>query len=208
MTMIAPDRRTFFRTLGVTALAGLGATTLAPSASAAGESLLPTTYLQQPNFFYCGPTAVWIALSAKVQPPSLDTLAAELGTTSAGTNFGAISPVLTNRLPGAVYRDQWMAGTGASEADASLLWDRAVTNVDAGYATVCNWWVLAGQYPSWGGNASDIFHFVTIDGYDTEYRTLRVADPAGATLVSGLPAHHWLTPQQVAGYCAGRGYFW
>ncbi|GAA1314577.1 C39 family peptidase [Brachybacterium tyrofermentans] len=208
MTTSAPDRRTFFRAVGLTAAAGLGTAALAPAATAAGETVLPTTYREQPNFFYCGPTAVSIALSAKVTPPSLDTLAAELGTTDNGTNFGSVSPVLTNRLAGATYRDQWMAGTSASDADADLLWDRATTNVDDGFATVCNWWVVAGDYPNWGGNTSDIYHFVTIDGYDADARTLRVADPAGSTLTASLPSHHWLSPKQVATYCAGRGYFW
>lgn len=208
MTIEAPDRRTFFTALGVTALAGAGTLTLTPRASAAGEVVLPTTHLQQPNFYYCGPSAVSIALSAKVAPPSLDTLAAELGTSNNGTNFGAVSPVLTNRLPGATYRDQWMAGTSASDAETNLLWDRAVANVDSGFATVCNWWVVAWEYPNWGGNASDIFHFVTVDGYSAENRTLRVADPAGTTLSAELPTHHWLPVAQVATYCAGRGYFW
>ncbi|HEX7350743.1 C39 family peptidase [Brachybacterium sp.] len=208
MTTIAPDRRTFLKTLGVTAAAGLGTLTLAPRASAAGEVVLPTTYQQQPNVFYCGPTAVAIALSATVRPPGLDTLAAELGTTDNGTNFGAVSPVLTGRLADATYRDQWIAGTNATQADADLLWERATTNVDTGYATVCNWWVVAGDYPNWGGNTSDIFHFVTIDGYDSAHRTLRIADPAGSTLTDALPSHHWLTVEQVATYCAGRGYFW
>ena len=208
MTTIAPDRRTFLKTVGVSAAAGLGALAITPRAEAAGAVVLPTQYQQQPNFFYCGPTAVAIALSAKVQPPSLDTLAAELGTTNNGTNFGAVSPVLTARLPGATYHDQWMDGTTASPADADLLWERATANVDDGFATVCNWWVVAWEYPNWGGNSGDIFHFVTIDGYDASNRTLRVADPAGSTLSSALPSHHWLSVQQVATYCAGRGYFW
>ncbi|HJF50046.1 MAG TPA: C39 family peptidase [Brachybacterium paraconglomeratum] len=207
MTTIAADRRTFLKTLGVTAAAGLATLAVAPRASAA-QTVLPTTYQQQPNFFYCGPTAVAIALSAKVQPPSLDTLAAELATTDSGTNFGAVSPVLTARLPGATYRDQWMESTSASQADADLLWERATTNVDDGFATVCNWWVVAGEYPNWGGNTGDIFHFVTIDGYDAANRTLRIADPAGSTLSASLPSHHWLSVEQVATYCAGRGYFW
>lgn len=42
----------------------------------------------------------------------------------------------------------------------------------------------------------------------TTYRTLRVADPAGSTLSGSLPSHHWLGVDQVATYCAGRGYFW
>lgn len=208
----SPDRRTVLRAAGLTipalAAAGIGAIAGAPAARADAETLLPTTYQQQPTFFYCGPTAVAIALSAKISPPGLDALAAELGTTEAGTNFGAISLVLTAHLPGATYRDQWMAGSAASAADADLLWSRATANVDSGYATVCNWWVGAGEYPDWGGNTSEIFHFVTIDGYDSEHRTLRIADPAGTTLTAGLPSHHWLTPQHVATYCAGRGYFW
>lgn len=208
MTTIAPDRRTFLKTLGVTAAAGLGTLAIAPRASAADDVVLPTTYIEQPNFFYCGPAAVSIALSAKVQPPNLDTLAGELATTDAGTNFGAVSPVLTARLLEATYRDHWIEGTSGTAAETDLLWDRAVANVDTGYATVCNWWVVAGEYPNWGGNTSDIFHFVTVDGYNADHRTLRVADPAGATLSASLPSHHWLPVDQVATYCAGRGYFW
>lgn len=206
------DRRGFLRAVGLTALAGAGTATAlgvsSPSASAAGQTVLSTTYLQQPNTYYCGPTAVSIALSAQVTPPDLGTLGAELGTTPGGTNFGAVSPVLTARIPGATYHDQWMASTTASAADADLLWDRATANVDSGHATVCNWWIMPGAYPNWGGNAHEIYHFVTVDGYDADQRTLRVADPAGTTLSASLPDHHWLPVQDVASYCAGRGYFW
>lgn len=201
------DRRHFIRAAGATAVGG-GLALLTTPAAFAAEETLPTTYQQQPNFFYCGPTACAIAISAKADPPSLDTLASELGTSDAGTNFGSISPVLTNRVPGATYRDQWMDNTSATQADADLLWERATTNVDDGYATVCNWWVMPGEYPDWGGNTSEIFHFVTCDGYDPDKKTLRIADPAGSTLSPDLPSHHWLTAQQVATYCAGRGYFW
>lgn len=36
----------------------------------------------------------------------------------------------------------------------------------------------------------------------------RTSDPAGSTLSASLPSHHWLSVEQVATYCAGRGYFW
>ncbi|UQN29695.1 C39 family peptidase [Brachybacterium kimchii] len=202
------DRRTLLHRAGLSALALSGIAAAAPVASAATSKNLPTTWQQQETVYWCGPTAVAVALSALGDAPSPAALADELGTTQAGTNFGAVSPVLTAHSPGAAYRDQWMESTTASEADADLLWERATANVDDGFATVLNWWVMPGEYPDWGGNTGEIFHFVAVDGYDPDERTLRIADPAGTTLSADLPQHHQLPVQQVATYCAGRGYFW
>ena len=206
-------RRTLLRTLGAgTALIGTGALVAPASAytpRTRGEKIEPTTWQQQVTQYYCGPAAARIAVSARDStPPSQGTLASALGTTTNGTNFGSMAPVLSRFVPNAVYRAEWMGSMTATTAQGNLLWDRATKNVDDGYATVCNWIVLPGQYPKWGGNRGTIYHYVTIDGYDTRYRTLRISDPAGSTLSSSLPHRYWLPAQSVANYCAGRGYFW
>lgn len=208
------DRRTFLRTAAASAvLLGTG-TALAPSAGAytprtTGEKVLRTTWQQQVTTYYCGPAAARIAVSARTSSlPSQQSLASALSTTTAGTDFGRMAPALSRVVPGSRYSGQWMAGSTATSAQVTALWDRATQNIDAGYATVCNWIVLPWQYPAWGGNSASIYHYVAIDGYDTRYRTLRIADPAGATLSTSLPARYWLSAADVAGYCAGRGYFW
>ncbi|PWH07709.1 hypothetical protein DEO23_03565 [Brachybacterium endophyticum] len=205
------DRRTFLRTTGLSALALGAGTTLLPAATAtaaAGETLLPTTWQQQSTLYWCGPTAVAIALSARGEAPTPDSLAGELGTTDDGTTFGAISPVLNAHTPDKTYTDHFMESMTATKEDADLLWQRATNNADNGFATVVNWWVLPGEYPGWGGNDKDVQHFLTIDGYNADEGTLRIADPAGATLSDSLPQRQWLSAQQVATFCAGRGYFW
>lgn len=203
------NRRDLLRTAGFGAVAiGTGALT-APVALASSQKVLKTTWQQQKTGYYCGPTAVAIAVSAKTTPPSQDALASEMGTTSsAGTGRDAVIRALTNHVPGATYHDQNMPSTSASQADADLLWSRATKNVDGGFATVCNWMILAGQYPNWGGNAHTIYHYTVIDGYDPDGKRLHIKDPAGVVLSSSLPHEYWLTAQQVANFCAGRGYAW
>lgn len=208
------DRRTLLRSAGASVvLLGTGAA-VAPAASAytprtKGEKIEPTTWQQQVTTYWCGPAAARIAVSARNStPPSQQTLASALGTTTGGTNFGNMAPVLTRYVPNANYTAQWIDSWTATTTQVNTLWDRATKNVDDGYATVCNWIVLPGQYPTWGGNRGTIYHYVTIDGYDTRYRTLRISDPAGATLSSSLPSRYWLPVARVANYCAGRGYFW
>lgn len=211
MAPVTLDRRNFLRTTGLGALAlGSGLAVGATGANAAEPKELPTVWQQQIEFYFCGPTAAAIAISAKGEAPSQQDLAAQLGTApDTGTNFGAMAPVLTDHLPGATYREHNMIGQDtANDADADLLWERATKNVDGGFATVCNWVVVPGDYPNWGGNQSTIYHFTTIDGYDPDARTLRISDPAGATLSPDLPHQYWLPVKQVAIYCAGRGYFW
>lgn len=209
------DRRSFFRAAGATALVGGTGAVLAPSASAyvprtQGERIKPTTWQQQYTTYWCGPAAARMAISARTTAlPSQQALATAMRTTAnAGTSFDWMRLGLTANVPGAVYTGQWMGNEWATATDVTNLWNRATKNVDDGYATVCNWVVNAWQYPYWGGNAGRIYHYVTVDGYDTRYRTLRISDPAGSTLSSGLPARYWLKVADVASYCAGRGYFW
>lgn len=203
-------RRGFLRAAGIGALALGTPLAFTTPAMAAGKKELKTTWQQQSTGYYCGPTAAAIAISAKATPPSQDALAKEIGTSSqVGSGRLEVAAAMTRHTPGATYRDHDMTGSQtATKADADLLWKRATKNVDDGYATLCNWLILPGQYPDWGGNKGEIGHFVVIDGYDSAAHKLRIADPAGVVLSQSLPHYHWLSAQQVANFCAARGYAW
>lgn len=196
------DRRAALRAVGITALAGFGTAALATPAVAADHTV-PYDYVAQPNFFWCGPSAVHMAITAKTGSPGLDTLAAELATTQDGTNFGAVSPVLTARIPGATYRDQWIAGNDATPDEKAVFYDRVKTNIDTGFATVCNWVVPPGSYPNGYQNGSTIYHFTTVVGYN-DNRDLLIADSAN---FNGVGVY-WVPSDRVATLCALRGYFW
>ena len=60
-----------------------------------GERVLATPYSAQPNGYYCGPTAVHMALALRGVSPGISALAAELGTTSVGTGP---TPIVTASL--------------------------------------------------------------------------------------------------------------
>lgn len=210
---ITLDRRTFLRgatagaaVLGAGAIATQSAQAYTPKTS--GERVLATTWQQQINGYYCGPASARIAISARTSSlPSQSTLASQLGTTSSGTNFSAMAPVLSNRVPGAVYRSQWLNAGDTSAAYTTALWDRATKNIDDGFVTVCDWVIYPGGYPKWGGNTSKMWHYVAIDGYDTRYRTLRICDPF-AGRVAAVKPRYWVPVQRVTELCAERGYFW
>ncbi len=195
-------RRNMLRATGLTVLAGFGAAGLAAPAQAADHTV-PHEYVVQPNFFWCGPSACHMAITAKTGSPGLEALAQQLGTTENGTNFGAISPVLTQNIPGATYRDQWIAGNDATPEEKAVFWDRVKANIDTGFATVCNWVVPPGSYPNGYQNGSTIYHFTTVVGYN-DNRDLLIADSANFNNV-GV---YWVPSDRVATLCAERGYFW
>ena len=214
MTPTDLDRRGLLRTAGVGALALAAGTAAldatAPEAHAATAKTLRLTWRQQPTTYYCGPTAASFAVAVRTGgKPDINAIARRLGTTTAGTNFGAMAPGLTALVPGGTYRAENMIGQqDATPAQVTALWNRARKNVLDGYGTVCNWVVPAGHYPNWGGNTGTIWHFTTIIGFDDAKKTLTIADPAGATLSSKLPHTYALPVGRVATLCADRGYFW
>lgn len=97
------DRRTLLKTGAISALAvaaGSAATlTSAAPAQAANWVVLNHEYQAQATGYWCGPAATRIALSARIAPPSQQTLANALGTTVNGTDYiGQVTGVLNNYL--------------------------------------------------------------------------------------------------------------
>lgn len=194
-------RRSALRAAGATVLAGFGAAVTAPAFAA--DHKLKYEHVVQPTFYWCGPSAVHMAITAKTGSPGLEALAQQLGTTQDGTNFGAIAPVLTQNIPDATYREQWIAGGDATPEEKAVFFDRVKKNIDTGFATVCNWVVPPNSYPNGYANGSTIWHFTTVVGYN-DNRDLLIGDSANFNGVG----EYWVPADRVATLCAERGYFW
>ena len=98
--------RTRLLAVPITVLAAVGTTLLAPAAAsafpvltsnvhAAADHTLQVDYQVQETGYWCGPAATRIALSARGVYRSQSQLAAELGTTTGGTDWiGQVTGVL------------------------------------------------------------------------------------------------------------------
>lgn len=177
------DRRSFFRAAGATALVGGTGAVLAPSASAyvprtQGERIKPTTWQQQYTTYWCGPAAARMAISAR--------------TTALPSQQALATAMRTTANAGTSF--DWMRLGLTANVPGAVYTGQWMGNEWATATDVTNLWNRATKNVD--------------DGYDTRYRTLRISDPAGSTLSSGLPARYWLKVADVASYCEGRGYFW
>lgn len=173
----------------------------------AGEWVLPTRYTAQPNSYTCGPTATHMALALRNASPGVWALASEQGTSPTyGTSAGAVLQSL-RRHSGAPYEAAYLYGEGGNAYENNLIFNRVAEDVDGGFAVVANVWAPAGAYP-YGHNTSFVKHFFVVDGYDTNYGTVRISDPGAYYL--GTPAQYWITKADLAYLVSGTpgGYMW
>ena len=76
---------------------------------------LKHTFAYQPNYYFCGPAATRIAISAHRKAPSVYTLAKQLGTTTNGTNSAVdITRVLNTYIGGNRYQTTAIPGRTAT----------------------------------------------------------------------------------------------
>jgi hypothetical protein len=163
--------------------------------------VLKYTYEGQPNFYYCGPAATRIALTARNVRLSQDDLAARLGTTMNGTNSALdTTRVLNEVTKGDFYRTQEIRGGAATPAQMDRLQADAVRAISNGYAIVAN---VAGNATDadggWHGYPGG--HYVAVVGYRDSGRQVKIADPANPSVSS-----YWITTIDMANWMATRGY--
>jgi hypothetical protein len=173
----------------------------------AGEWVLPTRYTGQPTSYTCGPTATHMALALRNASPGVWALASEQGTSpDYGTSASAVLSSL-RRHSGAPYEAAYLYGEGGNAWENNLVFNRVAEDVDGGFAVVANVWAPAGAYP-YGHNTSFVKHFFVVDGYDTNYGTVRISDPGAYYL--GTPAQYWITKADLAYLVSGTpgGYMW
>jgi hypothetical protein len=151
----------------------------------------------QPNGYYCGPAATRIALSAHDTPPTFDSLAGELGTTTAGTNsIDDITRVLNAHEGPDRYRATHLDGQVTDQQLEQLRTD-VQTAISDGDAVVAN---IAGKVTDTAGETHKYMggHYLTITGYTDDGHTVTITDPADKVGSNNyqLPIDtmaHWMT---------------
>jgi hypothetical protein len=159
-------------------------------------------YQRQPNFFYCGPAATRMALTARGHAPSQDEVAGLLGTTVNGTNSAEDTTRVLNSVDGTnFYRTTAIPEQAATPAEMDRLQADVVRAISAGYPVVANIIGTAadidgGVYSYPGG------HYLTVISYTDEGRLIKIADPAN---LAG-DGTYWMTTITLAHWIASRGY--
>ncbi|MEH1098095.1 C39 family peptidase [Micromonospora sp. CPCC 205561] len=163
------------------------------------ERVLGVEYQAQPNFYYCGPAATRIALSALGRPLPQDEVARRLGTTEAGTDSALDITRVLNELTGGKYRTTEIPGPVAKPEQVERLRSDAVAALDQGRPVVAN---IKGTAVDTAGSPHSYEggHYLTLVGYRDGGALLRVADPAAPE------GEYWMTLEKVANWVAERGY--
>ncbi|WP_426505802.1 C39 family peptidase [Dactylosporangium sp. McL0621] len=174
----------------------------APAPAVVADLELPYQFAWQENFYYCGPAATRIALTARNLFPSQSQVAQALGTTVNGTNSSQDTVRALNAYTGGgFYSAHFIPGQSASAEDVEELKRSVVNAVGHGYAVVAN---IAGSTVDDGGHAHAYpgGHYLTIVGYHNGGDTVKIADPADALGVGS----YTLSVKKMADWIALRGY--
>jgi Peptidase_C39 like family len=159
------------------AVPSASATSVAPRAVKAAAKTLPFTWYGQERYYYCGPASSKIALSARISPPSQDTLAASLGTTTNGTDDTSNVVATLNRFLNTTWYERKPVNDPPTQAQRDLLKQDLVFDIDRGWPIVAN--VVSGWRPP-GYPSGTIYHYVAVVGYADNGDSAVIADPAGA----------------------------
>ncbi|RLL69355.1 C39 family peptidase [Streptomyces sp. Z26] len=169
----------------------------------ASAHTLDVDYQVQETGYWCGPAATRIALSARVAPPSQSALAAQLGTTEAGTDhISQVTGVLNANLGTGWYETKEMPNDPPSQAQKDLLWNDVVLDIDNNYPLVTNIVAPPGNQPPGYPSDQTIYHYFSVIGYDDANRTVLIADPASF----GGNQIYWLSFDQLATLIPPKGY--
>jgi hypothetical protein len=190
------------------AAAPAAAQAAAPAAAAPavppGQKALGYDFKLQPNYYYCGPAAVRIALTAQGKTPSQDDVASRLGTTTNGTNSAEDTTRVLNSVIGTnFYKTRSIPGKTATAAEMDRLKDDVVHAISNGYVMVGN---VAGTVRDTAGDTHSYEggHYLTVVGYADGGMTVRIADPAdtqgdGSYTISVITLANWMATR---GYSA------
>ncbi len=165
------------------------------------QRVLEVDFQVQETGYWCGPAATRHALSARIAPPSQATLAAELPTTTNGTDYiGQVTTVLNDYLGAGRYRTVEMPSDPPTQAQRDTLWTDVTYSIDSGYAVVANIVAPPSNHPP-GYPDQTIYHYFAVIGYDRDERSVYVADSAA------FSQHlYWLSFDQLATLIPPKGY--
>jgi hypothetical protein len=174
----------------------------ADTLAATTTKVLDHQYEAQQTGYWCGPAATRIALSTRLSaPPSQQTLANQLPTTTNGTDWiGQVTRELNDYL-GARYATVEMPNDPPTQAQRDRLWRDLVLSIDAGHGMVANIVAPASNHPPGYPNYT-IYHYIALVGYNPQTHQVYVADSADF----GGNDHYWLSFDQTATLIPPKGY--
>ncbi|MEU6880588.1 hypothetical protein [Streptomyces sp. NPDC046712] len=195
----------------------------------AGYKLSGGLHQSQKTSYWCGPAALVITQSARdeVAGRSQQDAATLLKTNSNGTawygiNINVPSPTgypmvdaLNHRLPGAGYVPKALPYTPTATDKANFK-QHITHNTDNDYAIAGNAWEVPGGPHLVGHPNIEIFHWVAIDGYNTDTAAAQVnyLDPVGGVSTSviswagSVPKSAHISSDTITTIMGGRGYVW
>ncbi|MFB7373146.1 hypothetical protein ACFC0D_25240 [Streptomyces sp. NPDC056222] len=200
-----------------------------PRAALAGYKLSGGLHQSQKTSYWCGPATLVITQSAadEVAGRSQQDAATLLKTNSSGTawygiNINVPSPTgypmadaLNYRLPGAGYVPKALPYTPTATDKANFK-QHITHNTDHDYAIAGNAWEVPGGPHLVGHPNIEIFHWVSIDGYNTDSAAGQVnyLDPVGGVSTSviswagSVPKSARISSDTITTIMGGRGYVW
>jgi hypothetical protein len=195
----------------------------------AGYVLSGGLHQSQKTSYWCGPATLVIVQSAhdEVAGRSQQSAATLLKTNTNGTAWYGINinvpnptgyPVadaLNNRLPGAGYVPKALPYTPTA-TDKTNFKKHIVHNTGNDYAIAGNAWEVPGGPHLVGHPNIEIFHWVAIDGYnsDTSAGQVNYLDPVGGVSTSviswagSVPKSAGISSDTITTIMGGRGYVW
>ncbi|MFY1699175.1 MULTISPECIES: C39 family peptidase [unclassified Solwaraspora] len=185
---------------GVVAAPAVAAQAAGPGAADGGAREVRVQYEAQPNFYYCGPAATRIALTAQGKAPSQDEVAGKLGTTEAGTDSAEETTRVLNEMTGDDEYETTAIGADAAKPEhVEKLRADVREAVDDDRAVVAN---IMGTATDVDGVAHSYEggHYLTVTGYRDGGDTVKIADP----YFEGQ--EYWMDLDALADWVAARGY--
>ncbi|MGW7365390.1 hypothetical protein ACWGI8_18600 [Streptomyces sp. NPDC054841] len=183
----------------------------------------------QETSYWCGPATLVITQSAKdeVSGRSQEYAADLLETDSSGTSWYGVDidvpdptgypmvDALNWRLPGANYVPRSLPYSPDGD-DMEAFAEHVVHDTDNDYAIAGNVWEVPGGPHLVGHPNIEIFHWVSIDGYNSETGGGQVhyLDPVGGVSTSmiswadGVPKSARISADTLTTVMGGRGYVW
>ena len=181
------------------------------------KKTLSFTWQGEVDYYMCGPSAARMALSTRMaNPPSQQTLASYMGTTTNGTDYvGLVRGALDHYL-GTTYDETDLPNDPPSQAQQDALRKQLVQSIDAGYGLVAN--VVSGWRPP-GYPSGTIYHYIALVGYDAHGDKVLVADPAATGCGDGncgspssgfynVPKSYWINTSDLGIWITPKGYTW
>ena len=193
-------------------------------AAVATSKVISVTHSSQSRTYWCGPSAVAMALrTIGVTSPTQTTLAGQLETTTNGTAWSGVN-VNTSPSTGRPVKDvlnnrigsSWYVAVDLSYSPTSTEKSKYRSAVALGITN--NHGLVGGAYEVPGGPrlnghpaSGTIWHYVTMTGYSSSGATTRYGDPASGSATSWagpVPKFSNINSDKLTTILGGRGYVW